>query len=107
MLAPIVSEEMPLIGIEPSTILTFRDEYIDLTRGERQKTARALSKNTFLIDEFLAAEMDKGNIRADQFKNEEKLIKLHGHCHQKSLSSVVPTKKILSLPKNYTVQMIP
>lgn len=107
LLSPVVSAEAPLIGIEPSTILTFRDEYIDLTRGERQKAARELSKNAFLIDEFLASEMDKGNIRADQFKDDKKLVKLHGHCHQKSLSSVVPTKKILSLPANYTVQMIP
>jgi len=106
-LADLISDETPLVGLEPSTILTFRDEYIDLTRDEIQEKAKKLAGNVFLIDEFLESEMDKGNIKADQFSKETKLIKLHGHCYQKSLSSVVSTKKILSLPENYSVQMIP
>lgn len=107
LLSPIVSADSPLLGIEPSAILTFRDEYIDLTRSTLQSKARELATNVFLIDEFLASEIDKGHITASQFKKQERLIKLHGHCHQKSLSSVVPTKKILSLPVGHTVQMIP
>ena len=107
LLAGKVSNEKPLLGIEPSTIFSFRDEYIDLTRGEVKDQAREIAKNTFLIDEFLAAEMDKGNIKAEQFTEEKRRIRLHGHCHQKALSSVVPSKKMLSLPKNYEVLMIP
>ena len=107
LLAGKVSNEKPLLGIEPSTIFSFRDEYIDLTRGEVKDQAREIAKNTFLIDEFLAAEMDKGNIKAEQFTEEKKRIRLHGHCHQKALGSVVPSKKMLSLPKNYEVLMIP
>ncbi|WP_416867856.1 MAG: FAD-binding and (Fe-S)-binding domain-containing protein [Imperialibacter sp.] len=107
LLAGKVSNEKPLLGIEPSTIFSFRDEYIDLTRGEVKEQAREIAKNTFLIDEFLAAEMEKGNINAEQFTEEKKRIRLHGHCHQKALSSVVPSKKMLSLPKNYEVLMIP
>src|SRR5690606_18299739 len=107
LLSPIVSADSPLLGIEPSAILTLRYEYIDLTRLTLQSKARELATNVFLIDEFLASEIDKGHITASQFKKQERLIKLHGHCHQKSLSSVVPTKKILSLPVGHTVQMIP
>ena len=55
----------------------------------------------------MAKEIDKGNIKKEQFTDEKKLIKLHGHCHQKSLASLTPTKKVLSLPVNYTVHLIP
>ncbi|MEX2335723.1 MAG: FAD-linked oxidase C-terminal domain-containing protein [Fulvivirga sp.] len=107
MLAPLISEEAPLIGIEPSAILTFRDEYPDLAKAESIETAINLAKNTFLFDEFLEREVKRGVINEAFFTQEKKLIKLHGHCYQKSLSSMVPSKKILSLPKNYAVHMIP
>lgn len=106
-LADMVTAESPLIGIEPSTILSFRDEYVDLTRGETKEKAKSIAEHTYLIDEFLAREIEKGNIKAEQFTEEKRRIRLHGHCHQKALSSVVPTKKILSLPKNYEVLLIP
>lgn len=60
-----------------------------------------------MLEEFLAAEIDKGNINADLFTKEPKTIKLHGHCQQKALSSVAPAIKVLSFPKNYSVQTIP
>ncbi|MDH5475921.1 MAG: FAD-binding protein, partial [Cyclobacteriaceae bacterium] len=107
LLHNVVSKECPLIGVEPSAILTFRDEYIDLTRDEMKTKAIALAKNVFTIEEFLATEMEEGRIVSSQFSEEKQLIKLHGHCHQKAISSQVPTKKMLSLPKNYEVQLIP
>ncbi|MFY0688937.1 MAG: FAD-binding protein [Cyclobacteriaceae bacterium] len=107
LFADMVSENTPLVGMEPSTILTFRDEYIDLTRGELKKQAQELSQNVFTVEEFLAAEFDKGHIKSEQFTQEKRLVKVHGHCHQKALSSMVPSKKILSLPMNYEVHMIP
>lgn len=107
LLKNVVSVDAPLIGIEPSAILTFRDEYIDLATDENFEAAKALSKHVFLIDEFIAAEIDKGHITKDQFTKEKKLIKLHGHCQQKALSSVAPSVKLLSLPENYTVETIP
>ncbi len=107
LLKDIVTADTPLIGIEPSAILTFRDEYIDLATDENFEAAKALSKNVFLIDEFIAAEIEKGNITKEQFTKEKRLIKLHGHCQQKSLSSVAPSVKLLSLPENYTVETIP
>jgi Fe-S oxidoreductase len=107
LLHPLICAETPLIGIEPSAILTFRDEYVDLASDELLDKAKALSQHVFLIDEFIAAEIEKGNISKEQFTKEKRSIKLHGHCQQKALSSVAPSVKLLSLPENYTVETIP
>lgn len=106
-LAPLVSADMPLIGIEPSAILTFRDEYPDLAYDHNLAAAREMTKHVFLIDEFIAAEIEKGNITKDAFTQEKKLVKLHGHCQQKSVSNLAASVKMLSLPEQYTVETIP
>lgn len=106
-LAPLTSQEVPLIGIEPSAILTLRDEYLALCRPEQKEAATQLAENSFLVDEFIARERDAGRLSSDLFTQEVRTIKLHGHCHQKALSSLVYTKKMLSLPRNYQVQLIP
>ena len=106
-LKDIVDGTTPLLGIEPSAILTFRDEYLELVDTSLQKDAEKLSKNVLMIDEFLAKEMEKGAIRQKQFTEEKRHIKLHGHCHQKALASTKPTLDILGFPKNYTVEEIP
>jgi FAD/FMN-containing dehydrogenase/Fe-S oxidoreductase len=107
LLHPLVTAYTPLIGIEPSAILTFRDEYIDLADDTQFEKAKQLAENVFLIDEFIANEIEKGNIRKEQFTKEQRTIKLHGHCQQKALSSVTPSVKLLSLPENYKVEVIP
>ncbi|MDP4284530.1 MAG: FAD-linked oxidase C-terminal domain-containing protein [Bacteroidota bacterium] len=107
LLSKIVNEQTPLVGIEPSAILTFRDEYIDLADEENFKDSKELSKNVFFIDEFIAREIDNGNIDKELFTKEKRFIKLHGHCQQKALSSLSSSVKILSLPENYTVETIP
>lgn len=107
LLSPIITEQTPLIGIEPSAILTFRDEYIDLADDNQLEAAKQLAKNVFLIDEFIASEMTKGNIDQSLFTSEKKLIQLHGHCQQKALSSVAPSVQMMSFPVNYTVETIP
>ncbi|MBS1668851.1 MAG: FAD-binding protein [Bacteroidetes bacterium] len=107
LLNPLVNKDAPLIGIEPSAILTFRDEYIDLAAEENFEAAKTLSKNVFTIEEFITAEIEKGKIKKEQFSKEKKSIQLHGHCQQKALSSIAPTVKLLSLPENYTVTNIP
>jgi FAD/FMN-containing dehydrogenase/Fe-S oxidoreductase len=103
----LVTDETPLVGIEPSAILTFRDEYIDLADDDKLEDAKRLAKNTWLIDEFIAQEMEKGAIQQEQFTTAKKSIKLHGHCQQKAMSSVLPSVKLLSFPANYTVDVIP
>jgi Fe-S oxidoreductase len=107
LLAALINENTPLLGIEPSAILTFRDEYPELVSAELAEKAIELSKNVWLMDEFLAKEMDAKRIDSSKFKAEKRLIKLHGHCQQKAVASMVPTKKMLSLPKGYEVQLIP
>ncbi|MFD2562095.1 FAD-binding and (Fe-S)-binding domain-containing protein [Aquimarina rubra] len=101
----LVSEDIPLLGLEPSAILTFRDEYLRL--ADDKQGAKTLSKNVFLIDEFLKSEIGLGNITSDQFTKEEKIIKLHGHCHQKALSTIQTTFVYLNLPENFKVTIIP
>ena len=103
----IINDEVPLIGIEPSAILGFRDEYPKLVPAELREAAHKLAKNVLLIDEFIAREIDQGHIQPKAFTQSKKKIKLHGHCHQKALSSVNYTQQILSLPTNYEVEVIP
>ena len=107
LLKDVVSEEIPLIGIEPSAILTFRDEYPDLVDENLMEDAKNLSKNVFMIEEFLSNEIEAKRISKSVFTTEKRLVKLHGHCQQKSLSSMVPAKRTLSFPENYEVQLIP
>ena len=106
-LAPQLQEGVYLIGIEPSAILTLRDEYLSLCRPDQKEAAQKLAEATLLVDEFLAKELDAGRLAAALFTKEKRTIRLHGHCHQKALSSVIYTKKILSLPRNYEVLLIP
>ncbi len=107
MFHDIVSKKRPLIGIEPSAILSFRDEYTELLRGENRDKARSLAKNTLLLEEFIVREMDAKIISSKQFNDEKQRIRLHGHCHQKAISSVLPTKRMLSLLRNREVLLIP
>ena len=87
--------------------MAFRDEYPELAEAGLQQSADMLAENSFLIEEFISAEIDKGNINAEDFTQKPKKILLHGHCQQKAVASTGPTKKLLSLPKNYTVEEIP
>jgi Fe-S oxidoreductase len=107
LLKDVVSTQTPLIGLEPSCILSFRDEYPDLVPAHLLDAAKALAKNALLIDEFIAREADAGRITRAAFKAEPRAIKLHGHCHQKALSSLTPTVKMLELPAGHKVTLIP
>ena len=103
----LITAETPLLGVEPSAILTFRDEYIDLADNENFEVAKSLSKNVFMIDEFIAAEIARGNISREFFTKEKRKIRLHGHCQQKALASTQSSETILSFPENYSVETIP
>ena len=101
----LISKDTPLIGIEPSAILTFKDEYLKL--ADDKTSAEAIAKHCFLIEEFIQQEIDFGNITPDQFTTQEQTIKFHGHCHQKASSNQLSSFKVLNLPKNYKVTIIP
>jgi Fe-S oxidoreductase len=107
LLKDLISDATPLLGIEPSAILSFKDEYLRLVKQDQLADAQKLAKNCFQIDDFIAKEIDKGNIKPEDFTSNTQKIKLHGHCHQKALGAVTPTRKILELPTNYSVELIP
>jgi FAD/FMN-containing dehydrogenase/Fe-S oxidoreductase len=107
LLKDVITLETPLVGIEPSAILGFRDEIPDLVPQHLVDGAKGLAKHALLIDEFIVREADNGRIPRDAFSVDAREIKLHGHCHQKALASVATTVKALELPLNYKVQLIP
>lgn len=100
-----ISENSPLLGIEPSAILTFKDEYLKL--ADDKPSAVNIAKSTFLIEEFIQQEIALGNITQEQFTLQERTIKFHGHCHQKALSNQLSSFAVLNLPRNYKVTIIP
>lgn len=103
----LIDDDHPLIGIEPSAILTFRDEYPDLLRGELKVAAKKIARNSLMVDEFLVREIEKGAVTKDSFTTKNLTIRLHGHCQQKAIASTLPTKRMLSLPENYRIQEVP
>ena len=106
-LKDVVNEQTPLLGLEPSAILTFRDEYPEIVGSHLEESARKIAASSFLFEEFFCNEIDKGNIKADQFSDKPLKMLLHGHCQQKSIASTAPTKRMLSLPVNYKIDEIP
>ncbi len=94
--------DIPIIGCEPSCLLTFRDEYPELVRDER---AKKIADNSYLIDEFLAMLSNRGE-SALEFDQTAKKVLFHGHCHEKSLVGTASSLTALRLPPNYEVELI-
>ncbi len=97
-------KHVPLLGLEPSAVLSFRDEYKRLAPNTDK--IDAIASNSFLIEEFLAKEIEAGFVTSDKFTKEARTIKIHNHCHQKALSNQKVTFDILNLPENYSVSII-
>ncbi len=100
----LISDDIPLVGVEPSAILSFRDEYLRL--ADDKTSAEKIAKNAFTFEEFLAKELEKGNIDTTLFTEESKTLKVHGHCHQKALTGSHASFQVLNIPKNYTVTIL-
>ena len=100
----LITNETPLIGIEPSAILGFRDEYIRL--ADDKVSAEKIAKNSFTFEEFLAQELEKGNVDRSLFTSETKTLKIHGHCHQKALTGTHASFQVLNIPTNYSVTIM-
>ncbi len=107
VLSEVVGEHTPLVGVEPSAILTLRDEYPELVDDGLKQRALDLANCTYTFEEFLARELTKGTIDRSLFTEKEKNIRFHGHCYQKSLSDTGLTKKVLEIPLNYSAKEIP
>jgi FAD/FMN-containing dehydrogenase/Fe-S oxidoreductase len=103
----IINASTPLVGIEPSAILGFRDEYLDLVDPALLEKSKELSQHVFLFEEWFMREADKGKISTSSFTAASKKIKIHGHCHQKSQASMTPVKRAMSFPKHYEARLIP
>lgn len=107
ILSEIITAEHPFVGIEPSAILTFRDEIPDLVDAELRDLAKKIGKNSLLIDEFLSHQIKNKKIQKTSFTQASKNIILHGHCHQKSIAGLVSTRHVLSFPENQQVELLP
>ncbi|QQT56357.1 FAD-binding protein [Sphingobacterium multivorum] len=103
----LITDDTPLLGVEPSGIITFRDEYLSLVDDDLRVDAQKVAKNALMIDEFLLTEMKAGRIHPEQFTGTTKKIKLHGHCYQKAFHLVTVTEQVLSFPTNFSVETIP
>ncbi|HLP01310.1 MAG TPA: heterodisulfide reductase-related iron-sulfur binding cluster, partial [Opitutaceae bacterium] len=101
-----VSEAEPLIGLEPSALLGFRDEYPLLVGPELRAQAEALAPHCLLLEEWIAREARAGRISADDFGATPAEILVHGHCHQKALSRFEDAVAALSLPRGHKVRTI-
>ena len=107
LLHGIIDEQHPLVGIEPSCILSFRDEYPDLVAPADRHGAQEMARHCLLYDEFLVREMQAGRISAADFSDDVMDIWLHGHCHQKALVGIDKTVQALGLLSGAKIHVIP
>jgi len=101
------SKGIPIVGLEPSGILGFRDEYKRLFTDAKKQKIERLSSLSFTFEEFVAREMSNGSISKNAFTENKLAIEIHIHCHQKALSSPKYSLEILNFPKNYSAVKIP
>ena len=101
-----VSAAEPLVGLEPSALLGFRDEYPLLVGDELKEAARGLAPHCLLFEEWVAREARAGRITPADFTDTPAELRVHGHCHQKSLSNMEDAVAALSLPGGHRVQVI-
>ncbi len=91
-LSPFAEQGIPIVGLEPSCLLTLRDELMCLLPDEPR--AQVIADNAFLFEEFFAKLADEGSLDM-KFKEASSKVLLHGHCQQKALVGTEPSKKTL------------
>ena len=94
-LAPLVEDGVPVVGLEPSEILTLRDECPDLCSESLKASAESVSGNSWLLEEFLVQHFDEHPDHRDRFWSGGESVELHGHCHTKSLVGNAPLVEVL------------
>jgi len=102
-LAPFAEVGIPIVGLEPSCLLSMRDEYLYLLPDD--KRVQMVADNAFTFEEFIAQLVDKGELNIE-FTDDPRDLLLHGHCHQKSLTGTGSSKTILSQPPGYSVSEV-
>ena len=105
--APLVSNETPLVGIEPSAVLGFRDEFPELAGEEYRSMAMKIAQNTLLLEEFLVREFKRGKISSDMFTGDRTEVLVHVHCQEKAIVTSEPAIQALSIPSGFSVREIP
>jgi FAD/FMN-containing dehydrogenase/Fe-S oxidoreductase len=91
-LLPFVERGIPIVGLEPSCLLTLRDEFLQYGYGSQ---ARALAQSAYLFEEFLAKEQSEGKLALELKPLDRSKILLHGHCHQKAFNAFTPVQTVL------------
>ncbi len=104
---PLIDLDHPLVGVEPSAILSFRDEYPRLVPEELRAEARRIGRQCLTVEDFLVREFQKGNINPGQFTDEKARILVHSHCHQKAIDGHEGPVLALSIPDGYHAEYIP
>ncbi|GIV61062.1 MAG: oxidoreductase [Rhodothermaceae bacterium] len=103
-LYPYVAEGMPVVGLEPSCILTLADEFRTLLPGDPR--TRRVADAACTLEVFLAREAERGALDHVAWTEAPRRVLLHGHCHQKALDGTGPSERCLALPPNYTVEVL-
>jgi Fe-S oxidoreductase len=101
-LAPLAEQGLPIVGLEPSCLLSMRDEYFSLLPDDPR--VKLVAEHCYTFEEFIAQLADAGELNLN-FAAAPGPVLLHGHCHQKALVGTGPSKRILELP-GYTVSEV-
>ncbi|MEW5958573.1 MAG: FAD-linked oxidase C-terminal domain-containing protein [Chloroflexota bacterium] len=99
-LLPFAEQGIPIVGLEPSCILSLRDEYFALLPGDWR--VKKVAELCYTFEEFMAKLANDGELNLE-FKEAPQPVLLHGHCHQKALVGTDPSQQTLTLPPGYTV----
>ena len=102
-LSPLAESGVPVVGLEPSSLLTLRDEYLHFFPGESR--VKVLADHAFLFEEYLCMLLDEGRLDL-AFADRDQKILLHGHCHQKALEGGESTRRALALPPGFEVEEV-
>ena len=105
LLLPYVEKGIPVIGVEPSCIASFKDEYPDLLQNE---ASQKVAEHSFFIEDFLGDLIEQGEVDLPLLSDNQKLnIKFHGHCYQKALSNTKASLRLLAMIPGAKVEEIP
>ena len=102
-LAPFAERGIPIVGLEPSCLLSLRDEYFSLLPDDPR--VALVAEHAFTFEEFIAEQANTGSLHV-AFHEEGRHLLLHGHCHQKALVGTDPAVQSLTLPANYTIEEV-
>jgi len=102
-LAPLARRGVPIVGLEPSCLLTLRDEYLALGLGE---DAEVVARQAMLFEEFLVREMHAGRLALPLVSLPQRRALVHAHCHQRAFDAVRPIQQVLSLIPGLAVELV-